>query len=127
MNNSQLNKNFNSQIQDITEARKQAYSSAKLGKALVTKTVKLIDAGKTGKRIHSPRLEFGNADPQSATLALNAELREKGIDAKAEVVTEIVGNPNDYGHESALRLIEVKGEAIKRPDTRHVWTEHIQP
>lgn len=102
--------NMENLIEDEAFAQKEAIASAKLGRSLVKKTVKIVESGENYQQLKSFRLRHGYADASSATLELNAELKKQNIPIKANVVNDWHDNNNGGWYDTHLEIEEVEGK-----------------
>ena len=109
---SNISKEAYQTINSIEQDHATALSSARLGKALVRKTVTMINGGTDSKTFVSPRLALGRAEAVSTTLALNSELAERGIDATAQVTREWNHSTGHDADQNVLRITEFEGQTV---------------
>lgn len=101
----------------IENDHKTALQSDKMGKKLISKTVKLIANGATDAFIDSSKLYHGKADHKATTSALNHYLANDGVDAKVHV--------GGYHEGSMLSLTDLNGKKVvnqygPEPGKRHL-------
>lgn len=101
--------------EQVEKDHKKALRAAKLGKSLVKKTVRMIEKGKDEQRIYDPRLWSSRVDNHSTSLALNAELREKGLDIEADVVELATSTGMDGSSSPYVRIRQIEGKEVNPP------------
>jgi hypothetical protein len=105
----------------------KALRSVKLGERLVQRTVGLIKSNAPETRLISPRLYLGRVDRESTGLALNAALKQQGINAKAEIAGVWDGGTSDGATLNYLRLQEVDGKPAIDPERIDRYSNALLP
>ena len=104
---------------EVNEAYAEAHRAAKLGKKLTKKVVKMADKGRTSRRVIVPSLH--EIEYRSTSLALNAELKEQGIDIDAELVQKYQGSLSDYSAANFVEINKIDGRMVDKKDVNGAW------